>query len=111
MEIKKSCSGTDSPLEPVGMENREGGKKRARGTLRVLQLIHFVGKRNGTNRASVPSTSFFLRIVARSVDSSSLAGSHCVHPSLYRSRYGGGDNGWRRGVIGGGEERHRGRVA
>lgn len=32
---------------------------RARGMLKVLQLIHPIRKRNGTDRASVPSTSFF----------------------------------------------------
>lgn len=39
---------------------------------------------------------FFLRILARSVDSSSLAGLHCVHPLPEYSMV--GDNGWRKGL-------------
>lgn len=54
MEIKKHALELIIHWGPVGRV-----EMRARGTLKVLQLIHPIRKRNGTDRASVPSTSFF----------------------------------------------------
>lgn len=71
---------------------------RARGTLKVLQLIHPIKKRNGTDRASVPSTSFFCGFWPEACIARPLLVLTAYTPLPSEYSMVGGGNGWRKGL-------------